>query len=518
VTTTAAPAGIPPAAGQRVEQDAAFFGHPRGLATLFFTEMWERFAYYGNRAILILFMTASVTIGGLGWDVSKAGPVYAMFVALVYMGSLPGGWMADKILGLRRAVLYGGIFIMCGQICLAVPGNTLFFPGLGCIIIGTGLLKPNVSAIVGELYSREDQRRDAGFSIFYMGINLGAFISPLIVGTLAQGTGFQSLLQNMGLDPRNSWHWGFGIGSLGMLFGLIQYMRGWKYFGEAGIHPSVAPASPEGGKVRRQFWTGAVAILAIAGGIWALVQAGVISAQTVTNGFSWLYLVIVVCFFVWLLGFGEWTPRERKQLIVIVVLFCAAVVFWSAFEQAASTLNLFAQRNTDTKIFGLAYPPSWLQSVNAMMIIIFAPVFAWIWLRLGKLDPSSPTKFAIGLLFVGLGFAVMIGAAAASASGQLVSPMWLIVTYFFHTVGELCLSPVGLSSMTRLAPDRVKGMMMGVWFLATSVGNLIAGRVAGLYQSFSLTQLFGAVTAFALVASVIMFLLVLPIKRMMARP
>ena len=516
-TTSAPPSQHAPAAGQSAQHDTAFFGHPRGLATLFFTEMWERFAYYGNRAILILFMTASAATGGLGWDVAKAGAVYGTYVALVYMLSLPGGWMADKILGLRRAVLYGGIFIMCGQICLAIPGSTLFFPGLACIIIGTGLLKPNVSAIVGELYTQEDRRRDAGFSIFYMGINLGAFLSPLVVGSLAQGSTFQGFLQNLGFDPRNSWHWGFGIGSLGMLFGLIQYMRGWKYLGEAGIHPSVSPASPQGAQARRQVWTGALVILAIIGIIAALVWRNVISVQTVTNGFSWLYLAIVIGFFVWLFQFGQWTRDERKRLIVILVLFCSAAVFWSAFEQAASTLNLFAQRNTDTKFLGIAYPPSWLQSVNALMIIIFAPVFAWLWLRLGKHDPASPTKFAFGLLFVGLGFAVMIGAAAASASGQLVSPMWLMVTYFLHTVGELCLSPVGLSSMTRLAPDRVKGMMMGVWFLATSVGNLIAGRVAGFYTSFSLTQLFGAVTVFALVASLIMFLLVRPIKQMLAR-
>jgi POT family proton-dependent oligopeptide transporter len=518
VATTAAPAGSTPAAGQSAKHDTAFFGHPRGLATLFFTEMWERFAYYGNRAILILFMTASVAGGGLGWDVSIAGPIYATYVALVYMLSVPGGWMADKILGLRRAVLYGGIFIMCGQICLAIPGNALVFPGLACIIIGTGLLKPNVSAIVGELYSQEDRRRDAGFSIFYMGINLGAFISPLIVGALAQSSTFQDLLQRMGLDPRNSWHWGFGVGSLGMLFGLIQYMRGWKYLGEAGIHPSVSAGSPEGIQARRQFWTGAILILATVGVVATLVSKGVISLQSVTSGFGWLELAIVVGFFVWLFQFGQWTSVERKRLIVILVLFCAAAVFWSAFEQAASTLNLFAQRNTDTKILGIPYPPSWLQSVNAAMIIIFAPVFAWIWLRLGKNDPSSPTKFAVGLLFVSLGFAVMIGAAAASANGTLVSPMWLILTYFLHTVGELCLSPVGLSSMTRLAPDRVKGLMMGVWFLATSVGNLIAGHVAGFYQTFSLTQLFGAVTGFALVASLVMFLLVRPIKRMMERP
>jgi len=498
-------------------QDTAFFGHPRGLSTLFFTEMWERFAYYGMRAILILFMTTSLAEGGLGFDVAKAGAVYGTYVALVYMMSLPGGWVADKLLGLRKSVLYGGILIMFGQLCLAVPGASLFYPGLGLIILGTGLLKPNVSAIVGELYTKEDVRRDAGFSIFYMGINLGATIAPLAVGWLAQSPVFKDMLAGMGITPETSWHWGFGVGAVGMFFGLIQYVAGWKYFGDAGIHPSVAPQSEEGRSAWRQFWFGMAGLAVLVAVTAYLVAGGTLSVLTVANVFSWSYLVVVVGFFVWLFGFGKWTRDERKRLVVILVLFLGAAVFWSAFEQAASTLNLFARENTRNEIFGISFPSSWFQSVNAIMIIALAPVFAWLWVKLGKRDPSSPTKFAIGLLFVGLGFAVMIGAAAATAGGQLVSPNWLVMTYLMHTIGELCLSPVGLSSMTKLAPDRVKGMMMGVWFLAASMGNLIAGRVAGLYESFTLTQLFGAVTAFALVASLVMFGLVRPIRRMMER-
>jgi len=497
--------------------DTAFFGHPRGLSTLFFTEMWERFAYYGMRAILILFMTASAATGGLGFDVARAGAIYGTYVALVYMLSLPGGWVADKILGLRKSVLVGGILIMCGQLCLAVPGAPLFYPGLAFIIFGTGLLKPNVSVIVGELYGKDDHRRDAGFSIFYMGINLGAFISPLIVGGLAQSEQFKTVLQNWGIRPETSWNWGFGVGALGMLCGLIQYVLGWKHLGDAGVRPSVAPDSPDGAKARRQFWIGLGALAAVVALVATLVQTGTISVETVTNSFSWLYALIVIVFFVSLFAMGEWTRDERKRLIVIVVLFLGAAVFWAAFEQAASTLNLFAQRNTANSLFGWAFPASWFQAVNALMIIALAPVFAWIWVALGRRDPSSPAKFAVGLLFVGLGFLVMMGAAQATGGGHLVSPMWLVVTYLLHTIGELCLSPVGLSSMTRLAPDRVKGMMMGVWFLATSVGNLIAGRVAGLYESFSLTQLFGAVTAFALISSLIMFALVRPIRRMLER-
>ena len=494
-----------------------FFGHPRGLSTLFFTEMWERFAYYGMRAILVLFMTASVADGGLGFEVGRAGAVYGTYVALVYMLSLPGGWVADRILGLRRSVFWGGVLIMCGQLSLAVPGAKLFYLGLALIIFGTGLLKPNVSAIVGELYTKEDTRRAGGFSIFYMGINLGAFIAPLVVGWLAQSPEFKGILTNMGFNPATSWNWGFGVGALGMFFGLIQYRLGWKHFGDAGIHPSVDPASDEGRASRRQLGLGILALVALAGTVAVLVSRGTLSVEGVVNAFSWLYAVVVVAFFTWLFKAGEWTKEERKRLIVIAVLFAGAAVFWSAFEQAASTLNLFALNNTRNSIFGFSFPSSWFQSVNALLIIALAPVFAWIWVKLGKRNPSSPAKFGFGLVCVGLGFVVMVGAAKASAGGVLVSPMWLVATYLLHTIGELSLSPVGLSSMTKLAPDRVKGMMMGVWFLAASVGNLIAGGVLRFYTNFSLPQVFGAVAAFAIVAGLIMWGLVVPIKRMMER-
>jgi len=497
--------------------DTAFFGHPRGLSTLFFTEMWERFAYYGMRAILVLFMTATVATGGLGMDVGRAGAIYGTYVALVYMLGLPGGWVADRILGLRRSVFYGGILIMLGQLSLAVPGAKLFYLGLALIILGTGLLKPNVSAIVGELYGKEDQRRDAGFSIFYMGINLGAFIAPLIVGGLAQSAEFKGVLEGMGINPSTSWNWGFGVGAIGMFFGVIQYRLGWKHFGDAGIHPSVPPESDEGRSARRQLGIGIVGFLAVVAAIALMVRQGIVSAEAITDGFKWVYLALVLAFFVWLFAGNSWTKEERKRLIVIVVLFVGAAIFWSAFEQAATSLNLFAQDNTRNSVFGWAFPSSWFQSVNALLIIIFAPIFAWIWMALGKRDPSSPAKFAFGLVSVGLGFVVMVGAASASANGVLVSPWWLVATYLLHTIGELSLSPVGLSSMTRLAPDRVKGMMMGVWFLAASIGNLIAGGVLGFYAKFTLPQVFGAVAGFAIVSGLVMFALVAPIKRMMAR-
>ena len=495
--------------------DTGFFGHPRGLSTAFFTEMWERFSFYGLRAVVLLYMTAAVTEGGLGWGVGKAGAIYGTYAALVYMLSLPGGWVADKLIGLRRSVLYGGILIALGQLTLAIPSPGLLFPGLGFIILGTGLLKPNVSVIVGELYGKTDQRRDAGFSIFYMGINLGATIAPLVVGGLAQAPAFRETLTSWGLNPLNAWHWGFGFGALGMAFGVLQFRMGWKYLGDIGTKPSVAAESPAGMAARKTAWMGGLGTVAVFALVGALVASGTLTVEGVAGGFRWVFLAVVVAFFVWLFGMGEWTAEERKRLVVVLVLFVASAIFWSAFEQAPSTLNIFARDNTSHTIFGWNYPSSWLQSVNSFFIIVMAPVFAWVWLKLGSRDPSSPAKFGIGLTFVGLGFLVMVVAAQASAGGVLVSPLWLVCTYFLHTIGELCLSPVGLSSMTKLAPDRVKGMIMGVWFLATSMGNLIAGSVTGLYASLTVPQLFGAVAVFCLVPAVILFLLVGPIRRML---
>lgn len=502
-------------------QDTAFFGHPAGLSTLFFTEMWERFSFYGLRAILVLFMTASVASGGLGFDVERTGAIYGTYAASAYLMSMPGGWIADRVLGLRRTVFWGGVLIMLGQAALAMPNSSVFlYPGLILIALGTGMLKPNISALVGTLYSPEDTRRDAGFSIYYMGINLGAFISPLVCGWLAQGEGFQRFLTSVGINPALSWHFGFAVGSLGMALGLLQYVITGHRLGNNGIPVYGSPTPELLGAAKRKFIIGLGVILAAIGVVVALAMAGTIAitATGIGRATDYLLLAIVVGFFGWLFMAGDWTPGERKRLVVITVLFLAACVFWAAFEQAATSLNLFAQRQTENTIFGISYPASWLQAVNSAFIIILAPVFGLIWLKLGPRDPSSPAKFSLALFFLGTGFGVMILAAMAASNGQRVSPLFLILTYLLHTVGELCLSPVGLSAMTRLAPARVVGLMMGVWFLATSVGNKIAGSVAGLYESFSLTSLFGAVTATALFFAVVMALLIRPIKNMLARP
>jgi POT family proton-dependent oligopeptide transporter len=412
------------------------------------------------------------------------------------------------------------VLIMCGQISLAMLNTAVFFfPGLILVALGTGMLKPNVSALVGQLYPEKDLRRDAGFSIYYMGINLGATFSPLVCGWLAQGEGFQHLLTGWGIDPTTSWHWGFGFGATGMAIGLLQYVLTGSRLGNAGLTVLGAPTPEALASGRRKLLLGLGAIVVLIAILAGLSRAGVmrVTPGGVSHAMDYVLVLVVVAFFAWLFTAGEWTPDERRRLIVIMVLFLGASVFWSAFEQAASTLNLFAARQTRNEIFGIGYPASWLQSVNAALIIILAPVAGWVWLKLGPRDPSSPAKFSMGLFFLGMGFAVMILAAMAASSGQKVSPLWLVLTYLCHTVGELCLSPVGLSAMTRLAPARVTGLMMGVWFLASSVGNKIAGSVAGLYESFTLPTIFGTVTAIALFFALVMALLVRPIKRMMAR-
>ncbi len=509
----------PRPAAETAALDTRFFGHPRGLSTLFFTEMWERFSYYGMRALLILFMTTPAATGGLGFNTAKAGPIYALYVSSVYLLSLPGGWVADRVLGLRRAVFVGGVIIMSGHICLAMPSMGTFYLGLVLISVGTGLLKPNVSALVGTLYGPDDVRRDAGYSIYYMGINTGAFIAPLITGWLAQSDSFRAILESAGIGAHTSWHWGFGAAAVGMLCGLIQYKLGGKNLSPALLRP-VRPSDPvAAARVDRQvrlvgLATAAVLVVAI-----ALVASGLVSldVDAIAGNFKWVLLGITVAFFAWLFLQGEWTPDERKRLVVITVLFVAASVFWMAYEQAGSTLNLFAQRSVDNSVLGHAFPAAWYQSLPALFIIIFAPVFGVIWLRLGTRDPSSPAKFAIGLLFLAIAFGLMVGAASAAAGGARVSPMWLVLSYLFQVLGELCVSPVGLSAMSRLAPARVAGMVMGVWFLASAVGNFLAGSAANVYETMPLPTLFSIVTAIALATAVVLALMIRPIRRMLAR-
>ncbi len=422
------PSAVQPIATEAALDRGGLAGHPRGLTTLFFTEMWERFSYYGMRALLILFMTASIAQGGLGWDARHAATVYGLYTAGVYFTAIPGGWIADRLLGQRRAVLWGGVLIALGHYSLALNILPLFFAGLVLIVLGTGLLKPNISSMVGQLYAPDDGRRDAGFSIFYMGINLGALISPLVCGYLGQ---------------KIAWHWGFGAAGVGMTLGLVQYVMGGHRLGTAGRLEN-PPASA------RATWARVVAVLvACAAVLWAL----------------WDYKDLVIlggtmAFFVWLVRQGR-TPTERKRIGAVIVLFIFATLFWAAFEQAGSSLNLFAQRFTRKQAFGWEFPASWFQAVNSIFLVSLAPVFAWLWVRLGRREPSSPSKFVIGLVFVGLGFlAVAIGAHLGQ--GRPVSPWWLVAVYFCHTIGELSLSPVGMSAVTKLAPARLVGSAVAI--------------------------------------------------------
>ncbi len=483
--------------------DTGFFGHPRGLATLFFIEMWERFSYYGMRALLILFMTAPKDTGGLAFPVTKAGAIYGIYTAMAYLLGLPGGWFADRISGQRKAVLYGGILIAAGQFCLVAPAVGVFYLGLVLLVFGTGLLKPNVSTIVGQLYGQKDHRRDAGFSIFYMGINAGAFLSPIICGWIGE---------------RISWRLGFGAAGIGMLAGLIQYVLGAKYLGLAGKEP-VTPADPAADRrEKRNALIGAGAGLAVAIVCATLASAGAIEITTdmISNTVGVLLAIISIGVFSWLIFGAGWTFTERKRFGAVLVLFIASCLFWMIFEQAGSSLNLFAERNTNNSIFGFQFPASWFQSVQPIMVILLAPVFAWIWVKLDKREPSSPAKFSFGLLFVGLSLAILVIPAHASEGGARVSPMWLTTTYLLQTLGELCLSPIGLSAMTKLAPARVGGLIMGVWFVSISIGDFLAGHAASVYESVPLPTLFGAVGGFVIAAAFGLVLLVRPTERLMS--
>jgi POT family proton-dependent oligopeptide transporter len=482
-----------------VQSDTSFYGHPRGLATLFFTEMWERYSYYGTRALLILFMTAPLSTGGLAFPVMKAGAIYSFYTAMVYLLCLGGGWVADRITGQRHAVLYGGILIAAGNFCLSAPSILVFYAGLGLLMLGTGMLKPNVSVIVGQLYKLGDPRRDSGFSIFYMGINIGAFISPILCGLVGE---------------KINWRLGFAVSGIGMLAGLVQYWWGWKYLGQAGLRPAVSedPARDRAQK-RNALIAGLVAIAALVALI-SLNSSGTIeiTPTSIANALGWVLVAISAVAFYWLIFGKGWTGEERKRSVAILVLFVAEAIFWASFEQAGSSLNLFGERNTNRMVLGYQFPASWFQSVQPLFVISLAPVFAFLWLWLKRREPSSPSKFTLGLIFGGLAFMVMVPAAM----GTNVSPWWLVGCYFLQTVGELCLSPIGLSAMTKLAPARAGGFVMGIWFLGTAIGNWLAGRAGSLFDSMPLPQLFGTVAASAFVAAVILALLIKPTVKMMS--
>jgi proton-dependent oligopeptide transporter, POT family len=545
----------------------SFLGHPRGLSTLFFTEMWERFSYYGMRALLILFMTATVAgeNPGLGFGEATAGAVYGLYTSMVYLLTLPGGWIADNLWGQRKAVFVGGVIIALGHFTLAAPligapDIPSFYLGLLFIVIGTGLLKPNVSTMVGDLYPdpghasseqlREEwgAKRDAAFSIFYMGINIGAMLGPFVCSTLGEGVSWGWL------TFEGSWHWGFSAAGFGMILGLIQYKMGDKYLGEAG-RLQVTDAELVNRR-SRNFFLGAGAVGAVTAMVVFLLVSGVLgmSLDAFATWVGYGILLLSILFFAWLIFSAAWAAGlalvfavltavlapgmgtqggqwailvtlgafvlmnvgllasrgaevtvEKKRLMVIFWLFLLAAIFWSGFEQAGSSMNLFAQDLTNRSLFGSDIPAGYLQNVNPFFIIVLAPVFGslWTWLAHRNRNPSIPMKFALALFGLAAGMFVLAWGASYATTTERVSMAWLVITYFLFTVGELALSPVGLSSMTKLAPPGRLGQMMGVWFIAAALGNLFAGLVAGSLETLAPADLFRNVALFTGTAAVL---------------
>src|SRR5580658_4014472 len=420
-------AGLPAAVAGKT-----LFGQPRGLATLFLTEMWERFTYYGMRAVLILFMVEAVSKGGLGIDDRTANNAYGLYVGSTYLFSLLGGWIADRLVGGQRAVAGGALLVIAGNLLLAFGNTQLFFVGLLVIAVGIGLIKPNCSAMVASLYPEGGARRDAGFSFFYMGINLGALIGPVLVGLAAAWFGYRA-----------------GVVVIAVLLA-------------------------------------AVAVAAASGALQ-------LNAVTLAAGASWAMGALALVYFAYLLFFAGLSGIERRRAWVMVALFTASVIFWAGYEQTGASFNLFAERYTDRHIFGWDMPAGWLQSVDPLFVIAFAPLFAWLWIALGKrgVDPNAAAKFGLALILLGLGFMVMYLAARHVLRGELVLPTWLVLTYLLHTFAELCLSPVGLSNFSKLAPARFVGQIMGVWFLSLALGSNLAGQLSGTYDPSHLESLPG---------------------------
>ena len=442
-----------------------FFGHPIGLRTLFLTEMWERMSYYGMRALLVLYMTGAVTSfnPGLGWSQVESQAIYGIYSGMVYFMVVPGGWIADNILGHQKAVLIGALIIALGHFTLAIPIEQTFFLGLIFVVLGTGLLKGNISTIVGQLYEGQDDKRDSGYTIFYMSINIGSTLGFLICSYLGEKIG---------------WHWGFGAAGIGMAFGVIQYIKHRHLLGDAGMHPNEMPDD------KRKKLTTYLKVSLV--GMLMVIGAGLFGFFTIdprffAEQFAYFLTIIAGLYFVYLFLFAGLNAAERKNLILLFLLFVGAAAFWSGFDQSAGSLNIFARDYTDLSIVGYEIPVGWLQFANPVIVVLFAPIFAGIWAQLARknLDPSLPIKFAIGLLFMALSFLIMIVAVNIALESSPVGMQWLLLTYLFQTWGELALSPIGLSAFSRYGPKRYMGQMFGLWFLASAIGGVLAGLLGG---------------------------------------
>lgn len=469
--------------------------HPPGLAGLYFTELWERFSYYGMRALLTLFMVAPAAAGGLGFETATAGSIYGTYTMAVYLLAVPGGFIADRMFGAKRSVLIGGTAIAAGHYALAIPSLATFYLGLALIALGTGLFKPNISALVGALYGRDDVRRDAGFSLFYMGINVGAFFAPLVTGFLAQSELFKGWLTAAGFDPDKSWHWGFAAAGVGMTISMLFFARN-----AADLKNPDPPSAAEGPPTAVLTGDGLIVVI----GTLALLALALLSDVEGLTWLRWLFLILplVGVFY----GSAQQSPDARR-LAAVGIYFIAAMIFWAVFEQAGTTLSLFADTLTQNQFLGLSFPSAWYQSANPVFVILLTPFVAALWLKLGHRQPSSPIKFALGLVFLAAAFFLMVPAAGYAADGR-VSPLWLIGLYLLFTIGELMLSPVGLSTMTRIAPKRMTGFVLGLWFLAAAFGNKLAGDIGGAFTATdpdALVLSFLAQAALVAVAATLMF-------------
>ncbi|ANF94873.1 peptide MFS transporter [Paenibacillus bovis] len=467
-----------------------FFGHPRGLFTLFFTEFWERFSYYGMRAILIYYMYYEVTRGGLGMDQNTATAIMSIYGSLVYMSGIIGGWLADRVFGTSRAVFYGGIFIMLGHIVLAIPGGAgLLFTSMALIVLGTGLLKPNASTLVGELYSEKDARRDSGFSIYYMGVNLGGFVAPLTVGTIGTEINF---------------HLGFGLAAVGMFLGLLVFVFTRK--GSLGLAGMNVANPLTGGEKKRAITRIVIGVIVIAiVGVIAIFM-GWLTLKSFVLVVACLGILIPICYFTVMYRSNKTTDVERSRLLAYIPLFIASVMFWSIQEQGSTILARFADQRTQLHFLGINVSPAWFQSLNPLFIIILAPVFAWLWTKMGDRQPIIPRKFSIGILFAGLSFLVILLPAYFGGDNALVSPLWLVLSYFLVVIGELCLSPVGLSATTKLAPAAFSAQTMSLWFLSNAAAQAINALLTNFYREETEMIYFGVIGGVSILLSVILYL------------
>ncbi|WP_107943365.1 peptide MFS transporter [Metasolibacillus fluoroglycofenilyticus] len=467
-----------------------FFGHPKGLFTLFFTEFWERFSYYGMRAILIFYMYYELHEGGLGLDRVTANSIMAIYGSLVYMSGVIGGWLADRVWGTRKAVFYGGILIMLGHIILSFPGAlTSLFISMFFIVMGTGLLKPNVSAVVGDMYAPNDNRRDAGFSIFVMGINMGAFIAPLIVGAVSKKLNF---------------HYGFAIAAIGMLLGLIMFwMTAKKNLGLAGSVPTNPMDKEDKKKAIRNFAIGIVVIIALGAVAYATDNLTVAAFSLLITT---LGIALPTAFFIIMYRSPKTTEDEKSRLLAYIPLFVAAVMFWAIQEQGATILATYADTRTNLLVGNFEIPAAWFQSLNPLFVIVLAPLFALLWVKWGDRGPSTPMKFVFSLFFAGLSFFVMVIPSVLSGGETLISPWWLVLSFFLVVVGEMLLSPVGLSATTKLAPAAFAAQTMSLWFLASAAAQAINAQLVRVYEVVSDATYFGMIGGASIVLGLVLLI------------